>query len=91
MNCLKKKSDSVRIYFNIKDTGIGISKEHQEKIFDRFYQVDSSMKRSFGGSGIGLALVKELTTLHKWDISVNSHKGEGTEFLINIVPYRCLL
>jgi|WetSurMetagenome_2_1015567.scaffolds.fasta_scaffold01847_3 signal transduction histidine kinase/ligand-binding sensor domain-containing protein/DNA-binding response OmpR family regulator len=69
---------------SISDSGIGIAGKNQSKIFDRFFQVDDSSKRNFGGSGIGLALVKELTTLHNWDIGVNSKEGEGTEFLIKI-------
>jgi signal transduction histidine kinase/ligand-binding sensor domain-containing protein/DNA-binding response OmpR family regulator len=68
----------------IKDTGIGIPSDKLEKIFDRFYQVDNSSKRVAGGSGIGLALVKELTDLHKWKIAVNSDYGKGTEFILTI-------
>ena len=68
----------------IKDSGIGISGSRVEKIFDRFYQADDSIQRNYGGSGIGLALVKELVDLHKWNISVSSSEGEGTEFSIRI-------
>lgn len=71
-------------FVSITDSGVGISKENQSKIFNRFFQVDDSSKRNFGGSGIGLALVKELTTLLGWEISVNSTEGEGTEFTIQI-------
>ena len=69
---------------SISDTGIGIPKEYQSKIFDRFYQVDDSSKRTHYGSGIGLALVKELINLHKWEISFQSKEGEGTIFYIKI-------
>lgn len=68
----------------ISDTGISIPKDKLDKIFDRFFQVDDSTQRSYGGSGIGLALVKEFVDLHKWEISVNSELGKGTEFIINI-------
>lgn len=68
----------------INDTGIGIPKDKLHRVFDRFYQVDDSSKRAYGGSGIGLALVKELTDLHKWDITVNSDIGKGTQFTIKI-------
>ena len=68
----------------IADSGAGIAKNKIEKIFDRFYQVDSSDKRSYGGSGIGLALVKEFIDLHRWKISVDSEEGKGTEFKIHI-------
>lgn len=69
---------------SVCDSGIGISKENQSKIFNRFFQVDDSSKRNYGGSGIGLALVKELTALHGWKISVNSAESEGAEFKIEI-------
>lgn len=68
----------------VSDTGIGIPKAKLDKIFDRFYQVDDSNQRSFGGSGIGLALVKELIDLHKWNITVASEIDKGTEFTIHI-------
>ena len=57
---------------NISDSGIGISEDKLERIFDRFYQVDDSSRRAYGGSGIGLSLVKELVDLHKWKINVQS-------------------
>ncbi|MEJ2614232.1 MAG: two-component regulator propeller domain-containing protein [Ignavibacteriaceae bacterium] len=68
----------------ISDTGIGISGDQLEKIFDRFYQVDDSSRREFSGSGIGLALVKELIELHKWKISIQSEVNKGTEFTLLI-------
>ena len=68
----------------ISDTGIGIPDDQLDKIFDRFYQVDDSSQRSFGGSGIGLALVKELVELHKWKIAVKSIVYKGTEFTMSI-------
>jgi signal transduction histidine kinase/ligand-binding sensor domain-containing protein/DNA-binding response OmpR family regulator len=73
-----------QITVSVRDTGVGIPKEFQNKIFDRFYQVDNSSKRNFGGSGIGLALVKELAALHEWEINVQSSEGEGTEFVLTI-------
>lgn len=69
---------------SIIDTGIGIPEEYQSKIFDRFFKVDEDLKRNYAGSGIGLALVKELTELHNWDISVSSKEGEGTVFTLQI-------
>ena len=73
----------------ISDTGIGIPKNKLEKIFDRFYQADDLTRKNFGGSGIGLALVKELVELHKWNISVTSKENVGTEFqlIIPVVGY----
>jgi signal transduction histidine kinase/DNA-binding response OmpR family regulator/ligand-binding sensor domain-containing protein len=68
----------------VADTGIGIPQEKLQNIFDRFYQVDDSTRKKFGGSGIGLALVKELVDLHKWNIEVKSEVGKGTEFYLRI-------
>jgi signal transduction histidine kinase/ligand-binding sensor domain-containing protein/DNA-binding response OmpR family regulator len=68
----------------ISDTGIGIPQNKIDKIFDRFYQVDDSSRRSFGGSGIGLALVRELVDLHKWQVKVESEVGKGTQFILEI-------
>ncbi len=76
------KESSIQI--KIADSGVGIPKDKLDKIFNRFFQVDDSTQRSFGGSGIGLALVKEFIDLHKWKISVNSNAELGTEFTIEI-------
>ncbi len=68
----------------ISDNGPGIPESHQEKIFDRFYQVEDSSGKTHPGSGIGLALVKELVLLHQWSISVSSKPGESTTFSLTI-------
>jgi signal transduction histidine kinase/DNA-binding response OmpR family regulator len=68
----------------IKDTGIGIPSDRLPHIFDRFYQVDGSASRKHEGTGIGLALTKELIQLHKGSISVNSKEGDGSEFIIRL-------
>jgi len=66
----------------IADNGIGIAKERMDKIFDRFYQVDGSHTRESEGTGIGLALTKELVELHKGKIEVESEFGKGTTLKI---------
>jgi signal transduction histidine kinase/DNA-binding response OmpR family regulator len=68
----------------VRDTGIGIKDDDLPKIFDRFYQVDNSSTRQYEGSGIGLALVKELVELHHGSIVVESIAGEGTCFTIHL-------
>jgi signal transduction histidine kinase/ligand-binding sensor domain-containing protein/DNA-binding response OmpR family regulator len=68
----------------VKDTGIGISEEELSKLFDRFYQVDSSQTREHEGTGIGLALTKELVELHHGIISVDSKLGNWTEFTVTL-------
>jgi DNA-binding response OmpR family regulator/two-component sensor histidine kinase len=63
----------------VRDSGIGIPKSEITKIFDRFYQVDGSNTREYEGSGIGLALTKELVELHKGQILIDSVEGHWTE------------
>lgn len=71
-----------RPFFKVKDTGIGISKEHQERIFERFYRVDKSRSKSTGGTGLGLAIVKHIVAKHGAKIELNSEIGKGTEIKI---------
>ncbi|WP_422081983.1 response regulator [Ulvibacterium sp.] len=66
----------------VKDEGLGISGPELEKVFDRFYQVDGPFTREKMGTGIGLALTKELVELHKGHISVASEEGKGTVFTV---------
>jgi len=68
----------------ITDNGIGIPKDRIDKIFDRFFQVDGSQTRESEGTGIGLALTKELVELHKGKIKVESKEGEGTTLTVQI-------
>lgn len=63
----------------IQDTGIGIPKEHQERIFERFYRVDKSHSRETGGTGLGLSIVKHGALLHNIDIQVESEVNKGTK------------
>ncbi len=72
------------VEITVADTGPGIGPEHVPHIFDRFYQVDSQVQRLFEGSGVGLALAKELTELHRGKISVASNTGTGTIFSVRL-------
>lgn len=73
------------IVTGIKDTGIGISEEHLEKIFDRFFRVDTSRSRDTGGIGLGLNICKNVVELHKGNIDVKSKTGIGSTFEV-ILP-----
>ncbi|WP_229320809.1 ATP-binding protein [Larkinella knui] len=66
----------------VSDTGIGIPESLQDRIFDRFYQIDPSQTRAFEGSGLGLALTKELVELYEGSINVASQPGLGTTFVV---------
>lgn len=70
--------------FSIKDTGIGIPKKDQEKIFEKFYQVDNSSTREFGGTGLGLSIVKSFVEIHGGAIWVESEVNKGTKILFTI-------
>ena len=72
--------DNKTVHFIVKDTGIGIAKENQEKIFGRFYQVDSSYARKAGGTGLGLTICKEFVVLLGGKIWIKSELGKGSEF-----------
>lgn len=66
----------------VKDTGIGIPREHQERIFERFYRVDKSRSKSTGGTGLGLAIVKHIVAVHQAEISLTSEVSRGTEVVV---------
>jgi PAS domain S-box-containing protein len=68
----------------VGDTGVGIAAEHVPHIFDRFYRVEDARGRTHEGSGIGLALVRELARLHGGSVSVESEVGKGTTFTVTI-------
>ncbi len=67
------------IFYQVRDNGIGISKEEQGRIFERFYRVDKSHSRQTGGTGLGLSIVKHGAALHKANIYLDSTPGEGTK------------
>ncbi|MBE5863417.1 MAG: PAS domain-containing sensor histidine kinase [Lachnospiraceae bacterium] len=76
-----KKYETIII---VKDTGIGISEESLERIFERFYRVDKSRSKEVGGTGLGLSIVKHAVMIHNGKIEVKSKVGEGTEMIVSI-------
>lgn len=81
---LEEKKNKTILNIQVKDTGIGISAEQKEKVFEEFSQEDSSIEKRYGGSGLGLAISKKLTDLLKGNISLESEPGKGSTFLIEI-------
>ncbi len=73
-----------RIFFSVKDTGIGIDSEHLETIFDSFTQAATDTTRLYGGTGLGLAIVKKLIEILNGAIMVKSKLGEGSEFIFEV-------
>jgi len=79
---LSAKPKSEFIELRVEDNGIGIPKDRLDQIFERFYQVDSSSTRRYGGSGLGLSIVREIIVAHHGKVFVESDEGKGTCFLI---------
>ena len=76
--------DSKYIDVKVEDSGIGISEEDQEHIFERFYRADKSHSREIGGTGLGLAITRSAVLMHHGAIKVYSKEGEGTTFTVRI-------
>ncbi|NET91602.1 MAG: PAS domain S-box protein [Kamptonema sp. SIO1D9] len=81
---LESKNDDEHLIIEVQDTGIGISKQDQAVLFDRFKQADSSKTRSHGGAGLGLAICKDLSDIMDGSISVTSAPGVGSTFLFSV-------
>ncbi|MGO4273384.1 sensor histidine kinase, partial [Paenibacillus sp. TAF58] len=76
------------VHLEVQDNGIGISAEHVDKIFDRFYRVDVSSSRQTGGTGLGLAICKGIMQAHGGEIRVASKPGEGSTFILSIPKFK---
>jgi signal transduction histidine kinase len=68
----------------VRDTGVGIPTQHQARVFDAFFQVDSSSTREHGGAGLGLSIVKRLVDAHEGQVRVESEPGQGATFYVTI-------
>ena len=79
-----ESTEKGRVRFSVSDTGIGIAKEDQAKVFDRFYRVDKARSREMGGNGLGLAIAQEIVHLHKGRIWIQSELGQGTTFFVEL-------
>lgn len=79
---VEEKESSVKIH--IKDRGVGIDPIHFGRLFERFYRVDKDRSRKYGGTGLGLALVKHIIKIHDGNVTVDSHLGQGSMFTISL-------
>ena len=77
-------ADYQYFYVRVEDSGIGIPKESQDLVFDRFYRVDKARSRQTGGTGLGLAIVQNIVLLHHGTIKLHSEEGTGTTFTVRI-------
>ena len=82
---LAAKTKGGNIEISVTDQGIGIAPEHHGRLFERFYSVDKSRSRDFGGSGLGLSIVKHIALAHNGSVDIKSSPGKGSTFSI-ILP-----
>ncbi len=83
------RPEGATIKLIVQDTGVGIAREQVDKIFDRFYQVDNSAARQFGGAGLGLTICKSIMEWHGGTIDVESEEGRGSKF-VAVFPQKSL-
>lgn len=82
---LRVQDKEDRVVLQVKDTGIGIPKEHQNRVFERFYRVDKSRSKSTGGTGLGLAIVKHIVAIHGASLELESEVDVGSSITITFL------
>jgi signal transduction histidine kinase/DNA-binding response OmpR family regulator len=81
----QEKENGIALHFEVADTGIGLSPEQSQRVFNQFEQADPTISRRFGGTGLGLSIVKSLVEGMDGNIRVESSLGKGTTFFVNII------
>ena len=86
---MRENAETIQLYFEIKDNGIGIASDKQETIFDSFSQGSVEINRTYGGTGLGLSIVKKILELMDSTIHLKSEKGHGSTFSFELVFEKC--
>ncbi len=86
---IRLRDEGQVVYAEVADTGIGIDPQYHEKIFERFFQVDSSTTRAYGGAGLGLAISRHIVEAHGGSIGVRSALGQGSTFYLTLPKVAC--
>lgn len=87
VDLIKLEKENVKLKIRIVDSGIGIAKDKQEGIFERFQQAEAETTRRFGGTGLGLSIVKQLVELQRGELTMKSEPGKGSEFIV-VINYK---
>lgn len=82
--CVRWRNDAEHVVIDVEDSGAGIAKEHQTRIFERFFRIDKARSRELGGTGLGLAIVKHLCQVFGGSVKVNSQLGRGSTFTVQL-------
>ena len=76
----EQQGDRVLLRFEVRDTGIGLSADQMERLFQSFQQADTSTTRRYGGTGLGLAIVRRIAIAHGWEVGYAPRPGGGSIF-----------